>query len=122
MAIPKKVKIGPYTYAVDTTAEGLEWAQKREATRGSKCLMDGYISFRHERIVVNTQDCNPTNVKYTLAHEVVHGILEQLGYGKEWEAEYGNEEYEEGFTTRFATSWLDVVRANPTLVAFLAEP
>lgn len=121
MAVPKKVKIGPYTYAVDASAEGVEWAQKREAAAGNKCLLDGYISFRHEKIVVNTKDCNATNVKYALAHEVVHGILNHLGYAQEWEVKTGGEDYEEGFVTRFASAWLDVVRANPGLVAFLTE-
>lgn len=122
MRIPRKVRIGRRTFDITTSPKMLEWAQKRETVAGTTpCLLDGYISFRHQRIVVNTKDCNAEHAKTSLAHEIVHGILEDSGYAHQWLTETGDDEYEERFTVRFTSAWLDTMQRNPSLVAYLTD-
>jgi hypothetical protein len=113
--IPKKVHIGPYTYTIDSSPEAIKWAEKREEDG----MLDGYISMRLQRIALSVLDCDMNNVRYSLLHEIVHGLLDTTGYASEWLAESDGEVYEEGFTARFSSALLDVLRRNPSVTKFL---
>lgn len=64
MRIPKSVRILGITYRVSTKDLGNE---------------DGFIIPRKQRIVLG-KHLSPEKAKQVLLHEVIHGILDQLGY------------------------------------------
>lgn len=67
MKIPKKVKIGGFTYNVEQTehiALGINW--------------NGEIIYNELKI--NIRPGNEARMKQTLLHELIHAIYEYLGY------------------------------------------
>lgn len=68
MKIPKKLKIGGVTYEVQET---------KNLTLGN-ANYSGEIDYTD--CVIRICPCNPQKMKADFCHEMVHGILDHLGY------------------------------------------
>lgn len=69
MKIPESVKIGPYTYAVETVDDLSHDEDKN-------CKLWGHIHFESQKIRLATYNRLPFE---TLLHEAIHGIDEVYG-------------------------------------------
>ena len=105
--IPKKLKLGAFTFTVKTDATALLKESERLASN-----LYGATNYQNLQIVVHP-DVAPMQMKDTLLHEVLHTCFHDY-------PELSNEDEES--MIRFVTPrLLDALRSNPRFVEFLTE-
>lgn len=104
--IPKKLRLGPFTYEVTTDVRRLRLAENEEG-----CFLYGRSQYATQ--VINIDDsAAPDRQRVTLIHEILHTYLWDLDLPKETEE----------LVCRIASNGLtDALRSNPALVAYLTE-
>ena len=108
---PEELRIGPFTYSVtwephvlDIGPDGIEDASRE--------LLSARVDHYALAIHISTSIARPVQRK-SLLHEVIHAC--------NWISGHGDTSSEEQFVRALAFPLLDVLRANPQLVAFLTE-
>lgn len=108
--IPEKIQVGPTTYKVDSTAEGILRYEMDSATPiGGSC--------NHSEALIHISPVvPPSRRRVNLTHEFIHALID------EWHLrEVFRDDCMESFITRFSPALLDLLRRNPQLVAFLVS-
>ena len=101
---PRRIKVGAFDYTVEHNPQALE------DVGGDAALWNAQL-----RIAVN-KDQAPGYLRDSLLHELLHACYQQSGlYDPE------KKEYEERVVSHMTPRILDVLRANPRLVAWLTE-
>lgn len=108
--IPDTVEVGPLVYALITDELEL---RRREA--GAEPLR-GECSTDRLRIVLDVE-LPIARIRQVVLHELLHAVYESTGLG----AELGDKA-EEAQIARLTNPLLDLLRRNPTLVAYLTAP
>jgi len=94
-ALPERVRVGPYTYAVQVTFKGQNW---------------GHIDHTQQRITID-QNMTDERQRICLWHELKHAVNEITAVG--------NDDNEERFVQSSAPLEVQLLRDNPALVAYL---
>jgi hypothetical protein len=109
MEPPKKVQVGPITFAIDISLEAGLIAKTRE----QKPTTVGHIDHNEQRIYIDGAQ-GPDQIRDTLLHEVLHALWGTCGL---YVTEAGD--HEELIVAMTASLLLDTLRRNPELVAYL---
>ena len=104
---PEFVQIGPFRYAVSTD----ETAALKCAHESNSTWVFGAVRHKDLKIVL-TPDQATGQLRDTLLHEVLHGIIYVTG---------GIAEGEEKIVQQLSSTLLDTLRRNPDLVWFLVS-
>lgn len=107
--IPSTIEIGPLRYSVRIDQKAIDL--ERKESRDTGCL--GYIR-RHSQEIVLAEDQGPDQLRISLLHEVIHGIVGVASV-------YDIKADDEAAVTAISTYLLDTVRRNPDLVKYLVE-
>jgi hypothetical protein len=99
---PASIRIGPIDFAVDV----------REDLREDDRALDGQIRYGETTIRLHADLAHQAQVQ-TLLHEVVHGMLTQMGRAKMCK--------DEELVDALAFSLYQVIRDNPDLVRMIME-
>lgn len=108
MNLPKKIKVGPFDYAVDDDLPAL-----RKEMVALKAELLGWSDEITLRISINPEQA-PGMLRDTLLHEVLHQVFNMTGQADEW----GKEGAEEAIL-RLTPALLAVLRENPKVVDYL---
>lgn len=108
MKPPKTITAGPYEYVVlvDTAAMNARSVASEIGLRGE--------TDHHTLTITLDAELSPVKLAETLLHEALHTLTTMVGIVDD----LGPKE-EERFVARLAPVLLDLLRRNPTLVAFL---
>ena len=104
--IPKKVRIGLYTFKVIITEQPIY----RFEEDGAKYL-DGRINTRLEQIQINGEDTTERTRVQVLMHEIIHGILNQGGF----------QDHNEEFVECLSFGLIPLIRDNPDLIKAILD-
>ena len=96
-----KIKIGPMKYEVRTTDR---------LNNSDSSIQLGEINY-HDQFILMRPSLTKMQQRHTLIHECVHGIL----------ANAGVLEHSEALIEIISYGFLDLMRRNPKLIAFLLE-
>lgn len=111
MNVPKRVRIGPFTYAILTDVAVID---RSSVENGD--VRDGEFDHDKARILVRKGLAKDTTAEILL-HETLHALTQFTGLDQELEVlERGTEEK---VVRRLAPALLDAIRRNPQLVRFL---
>lgn len=106
--LPRKLKVGPSTYAIRDDADEMNRISRRE-----KDDLFGYCDHRHLTIHIDPDQADDYK-RETVLHEVLHAVVSLTNLSEEWGVEK-----EERMVARVAPLLLGVLRDNPKLVAYL---
>lgn len=109
--VPPSIEVGPFTYTVQTDQVAVLKMNEAQATR-----LFGAFDERTMTITIDT-DGAPGQIRDTLLHETLHGLLALTGLAEEL-----GTDREERLCRALAPALLDALRRNPALVQFLVAP
>lgn len=110
-ALPKRVKVGPHRYRVSTDPVELASTSVEENAH-----LIGHCCEQRQRILVSPDQTRGAQTD-VLLHEALHAVFFQTGLAGEL-----GEDRTESAIVRLTPALLDLIRRNPTMLAFLLDP
>lgn len=108
--LPKKIIVGPFTFAVERVPDLLETCKASEGEDIE--ILFGRIDWRRQAILLEA-NMEPETLRETLLHEICHLIWHVVGGLDEEKLE------EERVVRMISPTLLDTFDRNPALVAYL---
>lgn len=97
---PKKVNVGPFRYTI-------AWVEDLPES-------SGFTNMDH-RIIGVAGSCDEQTQRETLLHEILHAVIDMTGLRGE------DKDKEEKLVASISPVLYDVLRSNPTVVAYLLD-